>query len=178
MNTNAELIISSEKDVTILPRLVTLIGIFLYMVIFHLPLSDFYNSMRYPTVRLVFFVGYFVVTIFFLLKQMRNREPAAILNQKGIQFKHQGFIPWADIESTTHYIWSKGFTGSGVKKRVVGVHIKKRAHSAVLWQSSWTGKKGLIWAKLFNDTYRIPLSSRTVSNEEIVSFASQYLQQN
>lgn len=96
----------------------------------------------------------------------KKGEPVAILNQDGIWLARFGFIDWKEISEFALYSY-KG------TPEVIGIRVKNNAK--ISKQSSIAGKLDFFWAKLMGYP-PIRLSGIALENDEVISFARQFLQ--
>jgi hypothetical protein len=98
-------------------------------------------------------------TIFGIFYIFDNRL-AAILSEKGIWVKYYKFILWENITEFDDLGWY--------------ISINVGDPKLLSKQADLGGKVAIFWSKIFG-YHHINISNITVSNEEIISFASKYI---
>jgi len=134
MNMQRELIIHFDKKsgrlmLILLPILFTFMFEFVLVPINSLLTamnrSYFFCVILLLEIIIAFFLAILVYTYFFLLTQMKDKQPVAILNKQGIWIKWHGTIPWKHIEVVGPYleIIPQKVQEAGI---IVGIKIKKK----------------------------------------------------
>jgi hypothetical protein len=114
-------------------------------------------------IAILFFLIGLIYSYFF-----KHNEPAAILSSDGIWIKRHGLISWDAISDFDTCMIPT------VPLEILGISLKNP--DIIATQSSFEGKCGLFWAKLFGYQYHITLSSLAIENDEVLVFARQFLQ--
>ena len=198
MNTQSELIVHFDKNFvgTILLILLPFLSIAAFKL-FLVPINSFKATISssyfsYVLVPFQVIIGFSIVLFaflwFYLLIQMIDKQPVAILNKQGIWINRHGLIPWQHIEAIYPYISHPDNVKNlpvqiQAKNIAVGIKIKKDSLFLISEQSSWGGKSVLFWAKLLGNFYakfldyhhHITLSCTNIPAEEIISFAHRYI---
>jgi len=95
------------------------------------------------------------------------RKPAATLSSEGISIQRFGLIPWHAIDDFNVY------AVPGTPIEALGIRLKNPSRIAL--QSTFEGKCVLFWARIFGQHYQISLSCLALPEDEIISFARQFM---
>lgn len=110
----------------------------------------------------IFFFVLLLFAVLYIFFKMKNNDPIVILNQNGIWMKHYGLISWEDIEEIAPYLFLKA------PIETIGIQVKNT--SLLLKQSSFNGKMGIFWSKIFKRPHII-----LEKNDEILNFAKRFI---
>jgi hypothetical protein len=108
----------------------------------------------------------FLILFAYSSVQLHNDEPLAILDEQGIRIKHHGFIPWGNISEFAPY------KVPGAPIEVIGIRVKNIPFFSK--KTPFGLKSGMFWSKIFGYP-PISLASLDMDNNQIVSFAQQFL---
>ena len=111
----------------------------------------------------LFLIG--LISAIFLIKKV---EPLARLNKDGIWVQYFGFIPWHQIDEFKEYSYKDS--------PIIAIGIRVKDLKALSKQASLGGKMGVFWSKIFGYP-PIQLTSLAIDNEQIISFAQRFLDQ-
>lgn len=170
MDNNEKLVVHFDKEtraaiIYIVPY--ALISfLFFYSFIYFLA-----NAMSPFALTILYGVLFGGTALFFLLMlygwwAFNDKQPAAILDAKGIWLPRFGLISWQEITDIAPYIIK------GVPINTIGIRVKNLNRLST--QSTFAGKSGIFWSKLFGYP-PIFLSNLDKSNKEIIVFARKFM---
>lgn len=172
----------NKKELIVLVDPNLMWGIKLALVIWLIPISLFaggYGLVRYYLIGVPYslmsflLVGPLIFMILMILLMIlgtfsfpKKGGAMAILNQDGIWTARFDFIPWQEVTEFGPYSWR------GNPPEVIGIRVKD--NKKVSKQSTIAGKLDFFWAKYMGYP-PIRITGIALSNDEVISFATQFL---